>query len=138
MITLQASSIDELNALWRRLRSDFQVIENIHLDPKSLQYRMVIKQPDLTAMLKGVADKVLDRLDLHEDRALEGLRTFSQFDERVLKEAYKYKSLDPVSKIWEVISVTDKKAIFAYLRNEWSQDQPNNDSGETKGESISF
>ncbi len=118
MITLQASSIDELNAIWKRLRVDFQVIEKIHLDPKSLQYRMVIKQPDLTAMLRGVADKVLDRLELYEDKALIGTITINQFDERVLKESTKYRSLIPLARIWEVISLTDKKAVFSYLRSQ--------------------
>ena len=67
MITIQASSIDELNVIWRRLRKDFQVIESIHLDPKTLQYRMVVNQPELTKMLKSVADKTLERMELYQD-----------------------------------------------------------------------
>ncbi len=118
MITLQASSIDELNAIWKRLRVDFQVIEKIHLDPKSLQYRMVIKQPELTAMLRGIADKVLDRLDLYQDKALTGTITINQFDERVVQHAQKYRSLEPLARIWEIISLTDKRAVFSYLRSQ--------------------
>ena len=118
MITLNASSIDELNMIWKRLRNDFQVIESIHLDPKSLQYRMVINQPELTKMLRGISDKVLDRLDLYEDESLDGTITLKQFNTRIEDRSEKYPSLEPLCKIWEVISDTDKKAIFAYLRKE--------------------
>jgi len=126
MITLNASSIDELNMIWKRLRNDFQVIESIHLDPKSLQYRMVINQPELTKMLRGVADKVLDRLDLYEDNSLDGTITLKQFNTRIEEKSDKFQSLEPLSKIWEVISTTDKKAIFAYLRKELGG-EPNED-----------
>ncbi|MCP4459878.1 MAG: hypothetical protein GY816_17925 [Cytophagales bacterium] len=118
MIVLNASGIDELNMIWKRLRNDFQVIESIHLDPTSLQYRMVINQPELTKMLRGVADKVLDRIDLYEDDSLDGTITLKQFNSRIEDKQEKYPSIEPLSKIWEVISETDKKAIFAYLRRE--------------------
>ena len=78
MITIQASSIDELNIIWRRLRKDFQVIESIHLDPKTLQYRMVVNKPNLSKMLQGVADKVLDRIKLYEDDPLNGALSINQ------------------------------------------------------------
>jgi len=117
MITLTASGIDELNAIWKRLRNDFQVIESIHHDPKTLQYRMVIKQPELTKMLKGVADKVIDRQDLYEDGALDGDITYKKFSERI-DDMNTYASLEPLNKIWSVISETDKKAIFSYLKKE--------------------
>ena len=116
MVTLQASSIDELNIIWKRLRNDFQVIENIHLDPKSLQYRMVIKKPELTKMLRGISDKVLDRLELYEDDSLDGAITLKQFNSRIEGQAEKFPSLEPLSRIWDVISTTDKKAIFTYLK----------------------
>jgi len=112
--------------IWKRLRNDFQVIESIHLDPKSLQYRMVINQPELTKMLRSVADKVLDRLDLYEDNSLDGTITLKQFNTRIEEQSSKYQSLEPLSKIWEVISTTDKKAIFAYLRKELGG-EPNED-----------
>ncbi len=118
MIVLNASSIDELNIIWKRLRNDFQVIESIHLDQKTLRYRMVIKQPDLTKMLKGVADKVLDRLDMYKDDSLNGIITIKQFNSRIDENALKFSSLEPLVRIWEVISITDKKAIFAYLLKE--------------------
>lgn len=118
MITLQASSIDELNLIWKKIRSDFQVIESIHLDPKSLQYRMVINQPELTKMLRGVAEKVIDRLDLYEDNAFEGILSLKQFTERVEQRSSNYPSLEPIALIWEVISLTDRKAIYAYLAKE--------------------
>lgn len=116
MITLSATSIDELNILWKRLRNDFQVIENIHLDQKSLEYRMVIKQPDLTKMLKSVSDKVLDRLEMNEDKALDGLVTLMQLDLRLEEKVSTYPSLEPLAQIWHVISVADKKAIFNYIK----------------------
>ena len=116
MITLSATSIDELNILWKRLRNDFQVIENIHLDQKFLEYRMVIKQPQLTKMLKSVSDKVLDRLDMNEDKALNGLVTLMQLDLRIEESVREYPSLEPLAQIWAVISIADKKAIFNYLK----------------------
>ncbi len=118
MITLHASSIDELNLIWKKLRNDFQVIESIHLDPKTLQYRMVINQPELTKMLKGVAEKVIDRLDLYEDRSLDGVITLKQFSERLESRTGNFQSLEPLAKIWEVISLTDRKAVFAFLKRE--------------------
>jgi len=130
MITLNASSIDELNSIWKRLRNDFQVIESIHLDPKSLQYRMVIKQPELTKMLRGVSDKVLDRLDLYEDKSLDRVITLMQFNDRVEGQADKYLSLEPLSKIWSVISLTDQKAIFAYLKKELGAESEGNEEEE--------
>ena len=113
MITLQASSIDELNLIWKKIRNDFQVIESIHLDPKSLEYRMVINQPDLTKMLRGVADKVIDRMDLYEDNSFDGILSLKKFSERVTQH---------LALIWEVISQTDKKAIFAYMVKELSEE----------------
>jgi len=118
MITLHASSIDELNLIWKKLRNDFQVIESIHLDPKTLQYRMVINQPELTKMLRGVAEKVLDRLDLYEDKSLESVITLKQFNQRIESRTGNYQSLEPLAKIWEVISMTDRKAVFAFLKSE--------------------
>jgi hypothetical protein len=118
MITLQASSIDELNLIWKKIRSDFQVIEGIHLDSKSLQYRMVINQPELTKMLRGVADKVIDHMDLFEDNAFEGILSLKKLSERIEMRSSDYQSLEPLGLIWEVISQTDKKAIFSYLVQE--------------------
>lgn len=118
MITLHASSIDELNIIWKKLRTDFQVIESIHLDPKTLQYRMVINQPELTRMLRGVAEKVLDRLDIYADKSLDRVITLKQFNERMESKADNYQSLEPLAKIWEVISMTDRKAVFAFLKSE--------------------
>jgi hypothetical protein len=122
MITLQASSIDELNLIWKKIRHDFQVIENIHLDPKSLQYRMVINQPELTKMLRGVADKVIDRMDLYEDHSFEGILSLKQLTKRIEEKSAEFPSLEPLALIWEVISLTDRKAIFAYLIKELSQE----------------
>lgn len=122
MITIQASSIDELNVIWRRLRKDFQVIESVHLDPKTLQYRMVVNQPELTKMLKSVADKTLERMELYQDYPLKGVLTLDQLTERIQKPG-KWQSLEPVVKIWTLISATDRKAIFAYLKDKTSLDQ---------------
>jgi hypothetical protein len=126
MITLTASGIDELNAIWKRLRNDFQVIETIHHDPKTLQYRMVIRQPELTKMLKGVADKVIDRQDLYEDGALSGDVTFKMFSDRI-QDMNKYASLEPLHKIWPVISETDKKAVFTYMKKEMQELEEDDD-----------
>ena len=135
MITLQASSIDELNLIWKKLRSDFQVIESIHLDPKSLQYRMVINQPELTKMLKGVAEKVIDRLDLYEDNAFDGILSLKQFSERVEQRSLNFPSLEPIALIWEVISPTDRKAVYAYLAKELGTEADDTES-ETKEQMI--
>lgn len=129
MITIQASSIDELNIIWRRLRKDFQIIESIHLDPKTLQYRMVVNQPELTKMLRGVADKTLERMDLYQDSPLKGVMTVHQLEERIAQPG-KFQSLEPVVKIWSLISNTDRKAIFAYLMKKVSSDQEGFDSDE--------
>lgn len=118
MITIQASSIDELNVLWKRLRKDFQVIERIHLDQKSLQYRMVINRPDLTQMIKTISDKVLERIPVYNDFPLRGVLTFNQFSERIEGDFELFPSLEPIQKIWSIISVSDKKAAFAYLQNQ--------------------
>lgn len=122
MITIHASSIDELNKLWKKLRNDFQVIESIHLDPKTLQYKMVINRPELTNMLRGVADKVLDRIDLYDDNTLERVLTMKQFNELMMQPAGPSAALEPLHKIWEIISMTDRKAIFSFLKSELGQE----------------
>lgn len=118
MITLTANSINELNLIWKKLRSDFQAIESIHLDPKTTLYRMVISQPELTKMMRGVADKVIDRVDVYEDGAMTGCLSLKQFDQRIEENAAQFPSLEPLAKIWNVISNTDRKAVYAYLRGE--------------------
>ncbi len=122
MITLTANSINELNLIWKKLRSDFQAIESIHLDPKTTLYRMVISQPELTKMMRSVADKVIDRLDIYEDGAMEGCLSLKQFDHRIEENGSQYPSLEPIAKIWGVISNADRKAVYAYLRAEVGED----------------
>jgi hypothetical protein len=118
MIIIQATSIDELNQIWKKLRGDFQVIEAIHLDHKSLQYRMVINQPELTKMLQGVAEKVIDRVDMYEEDSFKGILTLNQLHEKLTGSPEKMLAFEPLAKIWSVISESDRKAIFAYLQTE--------------------
>lgn len=122
MVTIQASSIDELNIIWRRLRKDFQVIESIHLHPKSLQYRMVVNRPELTSMLRSLAEKTIERVQLYDEAPLRGVMTVNQFHVRIEEQAHLYQSLEPIVKIWSLISPTDKKAVYAFLRNNLEPD----------------
>ncbi len=83
---------------------------------------MVVNQPELTKMLKSVADKTLERIDLFQDSPLQGVMTLHQFGERISQPG-EYQSLEPVVKIWSLISEADHKAIFAYLKKHTSTEE---------------
>ena len=58
-----------------------------------------------------------------------GVLTLHQFTERIERPG-KYQSLEPVVKIWTLISSTDRKAMFAYLKEKTSLEEEEDDFDE--------
>ena len=57
-----------------------------------------------------------------------GIMSLVQFQQRIENDPDKYQSLEPIVKIWSLISPTDRKVIFSYLSRMVSTVEQESDS----------
>ncbi len=121
MISISSSSMDELKSCWRKLEGEYQLVEKIHLDPKQLEYKMIISKlskEDISPVLKSIAEKVFEADELLHDESFFIDFSFQNFLKRVEDERSGLKKYPGISRlvfVWGELQTMEKRMLYDYL-----------------------
>ena len=127
--------MDELKSCWRKLEGEYQLIEKIHLDPKQLEYKMVISKlssEDISPVLKSLAEKVFEADEmLHEESFFLdfSFRNFLRRVEDEISGAKKYPGISRLVFVWGELQTMEKRMLFDYLTELASVYKSDSESG---------
>jgi|GEM_PF-1473557 len=116
-VKLSASSIDEINFIYKKIKREFTPQDSIKLNQQSMEYELVLKRNELDMSLKSICDKVIDMDDLlDEDSIFEDFswKTFSD----MMKGEQQKKALRALYVVWNNLSSEKQRACFTYFCEE--------------------
>ncbi len=122
MISVSASSMDELKSFWRKMEGDYQLIQKIHLDSVSMDYKMTISslnRNDISPVLKSIAEKVFEADSMVHDVSFFENLTYKNFLRKVEEEisgARKYPGLSRLVFVWKELQQMEKRMLFDYFQ----------------------
>jgi ATP-dependent Clp protease ATP-binding subunit ClpA len=115
MITISSNSMDELNAVYRKLKHQYKATDSIKLDPDDVLYKLTLEKKELNPMIKNLADKALDLCDELEELKSISLPTFEHF---VAHHAEQYVFLRQLQEAMETLDHATRSNLVEYIATE--------------------
>ena len=122
MISINSSSMDELKSIWKKIESEYEMLEKIHVDKDTLDYKMVVTKEmnsEMSPVLKSLAEKTFEN-----DRLLNGDSFFLEFSyhnflkriEAEISGAKRYPGIARLTFIWKELTQMEKKMLYGYMK----------------------
>ena len=124
MISFSSTSMDELKSILKKIDQDYKIVENIHLDQQSLEYKVVLTktlEKEISPILKSACDKVVEDDSFLNDTSFFEDFSYGNFLNRVQEElngASRYPGIKRLLNLWSELSTAEKRMAYDYLVDE--------------------
>lgn len=115
MITVSATSIDEITSVVRKLRHQYAPTTNIHINQDTLKYEVTLESNKMNPIVKNLVDKLVDLAPQFEEEQEIDLARFQE----ILKECEpRMVFAKQLQKIFSEMDGASKQIVVSYVSDQ--------------------